>query len=180
MCNHHHPRPNRRALLGGISLAASGLWLGFLPGLALADAAPADVPLPGPMDTCPVCGMFVFKYPEWVAAVVFADGTAVHFDGAKDFFKYLADVGKYSPGRAREQIVGMGVTDYYSIQRIDPKAALYAIGSDVLGPMGHELIPLMSEADAADFMKDHHGKRLLTFEAVDAPVLLALDSGRFE
>ena len=46
--------------------------------------------------------------------------------------------------------------------------------------MGHELVPLMSDADAADFMKDHAGKRLLKFKDVAKPLLVGLDEGRFE
>ncbi len=29
---------------------------------------------PKPTDKCPVCGMFVSKYPDWVAQVVYRDG----------------------------------------------------------------------------------------------------------
>ena len=29
------------------------------------------LPKPGPKDKCPVCGMFVAKYPDWTAAVRF-------------------------------------------------------------------------------------------------------------
>ncbi|MEW8383487.1 MAG: nitrous oxide reductase accessory protein NosL, partial [Candidatus Thiodiazotropha taylori] len=48
-----------------------------------------ELPNPGPKDTCPVCGMFVAKYPEWIGTVLYKDGHAHHFDGAKDLFKYL-------------------------------------------------------------------------------------------
>ena len=180
MCTRSAPRPSRRDLLAGVSLAAAALMLGFAPRAARADAAVVDLPKPGVSDTCPVCGMFVSKYPDWVATVVFADGKAEHFDGAKDFFKYLADVGKYTPGRKREDITAMGVTDYYTVQLIDPLDALFAMGSDVLGPMGHELIPLMTQADATDFMKDHAGKRLLVFAEVTPDMLTGLDQGKFE
>ncbi|HHH40277.1 MAG TPA: nitrous oxide reductase accessory protein NosL, partial [Sedimenticola sp.] len=56
------------------------------------------LPKPGPRDTCPVCGMFVAKYPEWVATVLYRDGHAHHFDGAKDLFKYLHDMPRWAPG----------------------------------------------------------------------------------
>ena len=26
---------------------------------------------------CPVCGMFVYKYPDWVAEIIFKDGTSI-------------------------------------------------------------------------------------------------------
>ena len=52
---------------------------------------------PGPNDTCPVCGMFVSLYPDWVATALYQDGHAHHFDGAKDLFKYLLNLPKYAP-----------------------------------------------------------------------------------
>jgi hypothetical protein len=76
------------------------------------------LPAPGPRDTCPVCGMFVAPYPYWIATVLWRDGQAVHFDGAKDFFKYLLDLKKYEPRRSRADIQAMGVTDYYGAERI--------------------------------------------------------------
>jgi len=182
MCDHvkspSRTSPSRRALLA--SLPAAALIVGLVPRSARADAPPVDLPAPGPRDACPVCGMFPAKYPDWVATVLWDDGEAVHFDGAKDFFKYLADLGKYAPGRSRDQIAGMGVTEYYGLARVDAEAALYVIGSDVYGPMGHELVPLATEPDAADYMRDHAGKRLVRFDEVDGVLLTGLDKGTFE
>ncbi len=177
MCDHAQ-NPSRRRLLA--SLPAAALMVGLVPRSARADDATIALPVPGPRDACPVCGMFPAKYPDWVATILWDDGEAVHFDGAKDFFKYLADLEKYAPGRSRDQIAGMGVTEYYGLARIDAQLALFVIGSDVYGPMGHELVPIASEPDAADYMRDHAGKRLLRFDEVDAALLAGLDKGRFE
>lgn len=146
----------------------------------LLPAAPLELPRPGPRDTCPVCGMFVAKYPEWVATVVYEDGHADHFDGAKDMFKYLADMEKWAPGRHAEQIRAIAVTEYYGLERIDAHRAWYVIGSDVLGPMGHELVPLATREDAEEFMRDHSGRRILRFDQVTPQLLRALDDGRFQ
>jgi len=170
---------NRRAALSLLLAGASTLAF-TVPQPARADAAPVDLPKPGPRDTCPVCGMFVARYPEWVATVVFADGTTFHFDGPKDFFKFLEDVPKYAAGRSRDQIATMGVTDYYGVRQVAATEALFAVGSDVLGPMGHEFVPLATEADAADFMKDHAGKHLFRFAEVPAGLPAKLDAGQFE
>lgn len=145
-----------------------------------AGAQPVDLPKPGPRDTCPVCGMFVAPYPYWVATVLWRDGKAVHFDGAKDFFKYLMALGTYAPGRTHEQIQAMGVTDYYATRRIQAQTAWYVIGSDTLGPMGHELVPLASMEDAREFSADHKGQRTLKFSEVTPALLVALDQGRFK
>jgi nitrous oxide reductase accessory protein NosL len=45
--------------------------------------------------------------------------------------------------------------------------------------MGHELVPLASKADADEFMKEHKGVRLLTFDQVGRDLPARLDDGRF-
>ena len=130
---------------------------------AAAEPKPAEV---RKTDKCAVCGMFVEKYREWIAQVVFADGTAIFFDGPKDMFRYYFSPSRYTPGKKQADIAAIYVTEYYSTKPIDARKALFVTGSDVLGPMGHELIPVDTEAHAKEFMKDHAGKKILKFEAV--------------
>jgi nitrous oxide reductase accessory protein NosL len=124
--------------------------------------------------------MFVARYPEWIATVLWADGTAAHFDGAKDCYKYLLDLPRYAPGRRAADITAIGVTEYYALARIDARQARYVVGSDVLGPMGHELVPLADAADAAAFRDDHAGVAVVRHGDVTLALLAALDAGRFE
>lgn len=154
-------------------------WL-LLLGLSLAWGEGLRLPAPGPRDTCPVCGMFVALYPDWTATVLYKDGHAHHFDGAKDLFKYLSNLPKFAPGHARDDIAAIGVTEYYGVTRIDARAAWYVIGSDVLGPMGHELVPLATQAEAEEFMRDHQGRRIIRFNEVTPALLDQLDHGKFE
>ncbi|MGB8544315.1 MAG: nitrous oxide reductase accessory protein NosL, partial [Azonexus sp.] len=126
-----------RHLLGVVGL----LWtLAFACG-ASAQTALSGIPKPGARDLCPVCGMIVSKYPNWVATVQYKDGHAHHFDGAKDMFKYLQDLPKYAPGHRKEDIKAIAVTDFYNLGKVDARQAYFVIGSDVLGPMGHEFVP---------------------------------------
>ncbi|MDP3537817.1 MAG: nitrous oxide reductase accessory protein NosL [Azonexus sp.] len=138
-----------------------------------------NVPKPGPKDLCPVCGMLVSKYPNWIAVVVWKDGHSHFFDGAKDMFKFLHDLPKYAPGHRKEEIASIHVTDFYNLQRMDARKTLFVIGSDVLGPMGHEFVPLANQADADDFMKDHKGKKIFSFERITPGIPDALDAGKF-
>jgi nitrous oxide reductase accessory protein NosL len=142
-------------------------------------AAPAalggDPPKPGPKDKCPVCGMFVAKYPDWVAYVELADGTRLVFDGAKDLFKFVLEPGKYLPSRTRADVKAATVTDYYGLAPLDARAAHFVLGSDVFGPMGRELVPFGKRADAEEFLKDHHGTRILAFDEVTPDLVRSLD-----
>ena len=112
--------------------------------------------------------------------MLYQDGHAHHFDGAKDLFKYLLNLPKYAPGHSQADITAMGVTDYYGVTRIDARTAWYVIGSDALGPMGHELVPLATQAEAEEFLKDHHGQRIVRFDDINLKLLENLDQGKFE
>jgi copper chaperone NosL len=137
-----------------------------------------SVPKPGPMDLCPVCGMIVSRYPGWTATVVWKDGHVHHFDGAKDLFKFLHGLATYAPGHKREDVRTIAVTEFYDLKKIDARAAFYVIGSNVIGPMGHELVPLATRADAEEFLKEHVGTRILRFDDVTPDVIRRVDAKR--
>ena len=126
-------------------------------------------------DRCPVCGMFVYKYPKWVAQIYFNDGTSYFYDGAKDMFKHIFETGKYTPGKTADMMTKIYVTDYYEVELIDAKSAFFVIGSDVLGPMGHELLPFKDRESAEEFMEDHKGKSIIRFQDVTPAIIESLD-----
>jgi len=126
---------------------------------------------PSDRDKCPVCGMFVAKFPNWTAEIIYRDGIYRVFDGPKDMFKYLVDFKKYEPSRQREDIVSIYVSDYYSVHPINAYKSFFVTGSNIYGPMGNELVSFEKESDAAEFMKDHAGKRVLRFNDITPKVL---------
>jgi len=137
-------------------------------------AAPQRAVTPSAKDKCPVCGMFVARYPDWTAAAKTKDGLIIYFDGAKDMFTHYFDPGRYTPGKKQSDISGLSVTEYYSLKLIDAKSAFFVLGSDVYGPMGGELIAFATEKDAAGFMHDHKGKRLLRFPEITPAILKSM------
>ena len=147
--------------------------LAWLTGAAYA-ASVAPVK-PRPSDKCPVCGMFVAKYPDFLAEVVYRDGGYAVFDGVKDLVKYVHHLRSYAPSRAASDIAAVYVTDYYSLTLVDARQAWYVLGSDVYGPMGHELIPVQAEKEAREFMADHQGRRLLRFDEMTAELVKRLE-----
>lgn len=134
--------------------------------------ARADAPLrPRSDEKCPVCGMFVARHPDWLAGARFADGGHAFFDGAKDLFRFLVGEVRDGQGHTARDVRSAFVTDYYSVQPVSAGEAWFVIGSDVLGPMGRELVAFADERAAREFLADHRGTRVLRFADV-TPALL--------
>jgi copper chaperone NosL len=162
---------SRTARLG----LAAGLAFALV-SAALSQTAARPRPLrPAPENKCPVCGMFVSKHMDFLAEIIFADGACAFFDGAKDMFRFYLDMGSYVPSRAVSDIAAIYVTDYYTLEMIDGREAFYVLGSDVLGPMGRELIPVAGETEAAAFLKDHQGRAVLKFGEITARIIEDID-----
>jgi nitrous oxide reductase accessory protein NosL len=140
--------------------------------LFAADKGAVNVP---PGAKCPVCGMFVAKYPDWTATARFKDGSVFYYDGPKDMFSHYLDTARYTPGKRQADIVALSVKEYYLLTMIDARTAFFVYGSDVYGPMGSELIPFSTEKDAAAFKLDHKGKRILRFNEITRQTIKSLN-----
>jgi len=121
---------------------------------------------------CPVCGMFVAKYPKWAASITINE-TTYYFDGVKDMMKYYIFDGNFVYDRSAISEILVG--DYYTLDAMDAKEAFYVVDSNVYGPMGRELIPFKTLQKAETFMQEHKGKKLVRFNEVTAKMLMALD-----
>jgi nitrous oxide reductase accessory protein NosL len=151
-------------------LVLLSLW-----GVSPAAAAEKAPPAPSAKDKCAVCGMFVAPYPNWLGTIVYKDGGRFFFDGPKDLFTYYLAPEKYGSARKPADIAEIYVKDYYSVTAIDGRKAFYVIGSDVRGPMGKELVPFAKKADADGFLKDHHGRKVLSFDEITRATLNSLE-----
>jgi len=116
---------------------------------------------------CPVCGMFLYKYPNWVSEIVYADGKKLYFDGMKDLMKYYF--------KHPKNIKLILTQEYYKQKTINAKNAYFVLGSDVYGPMGNELIPLKDKKSAENFLLDHRGKKNVKFDEVTEDMVYKLD-----
>ncbi len=163
-----HERSLRREQVSSFILAIFVSLLFLLP---LAESGENGYTEPAEKDKCPVCGMFVAKYPDWIAEVRFRNGGYAVFDGPKDLIKYLADIKRYAPDRRRDDVQAFYVMDYYAVRPIDGSTAFYVEGSEINGPMGAELIPFEKESDAREFLKDHRGNQILRFKEITPAIL---------
>ena len=108
-------------------------------------------------EKCPICGMYVYKYPKW-ATQIFYDDTHYSFDGVKDMLKYYFT--------HEEGVSKILVRDYYTQKVIEARAAFFVVGSDIYGPMGNELIVFSDEESAKVFYFDHRAKSILAFKEI--------------
>jgi copper chaperone NosL len=137
-------------------------------------AAPAEHV--DPSERCPVCGMFVAKYDNWIVQVRLADDAVMFFDGVKDMMVFYHNPGKY--GKAtQEEVSEIWVKDYYSLQWLDGRQALYVTGSGVYGPMGKEFIPFSSREAAENFRQDHQGENILAFADISDDLVQSMRAG---
>lgn len=148
-------------------LQAVSIYL-FDPFLAVDKSSKMEIPQDA---KCPVCGMFVSKYPKWVANIQLNDGHNHYFDGIKDMMKFYFNPSKYKHTHSNKDIAKINVTDYYTLELIDAKNAFYVIGSNIYGPMGEEFIPFKNEDEAKKFMTDHFGKKLVSFNEIKEDML---------
>lgn len=117
---------------------------------------------------CANCGMITSKYPKWEQMIVKAPGDTMFFDGARCMFKIQLD------SATAVDSENIQVKDYYTLEYIDGKTAYYVIGSDVLGPMGNELIPFTTEDAAKEFLNDHKAEKIIRFSDVEMAMIMKL------
>jgi nitrous oxide reductase accessory protein NosL len=118
--------------------------------------------------------MLVAPHGDWLAQIVFDRGQALFFDGAKDLLRYHLDPDRFEDAPAVKKRGILFVTSYYDRKLIRARDAFFVIGSDVLGPMGPELIPLASREAAEEFQRDHGGSAILAFDDVTAELMSAM------
>lgn len=128
---------------------------------ALVPSAKIEVPKDA---KCPICGMFVAKYPQWVA--LYEGDKTFYFDGVKDMMKY-AFARKLNSDK-------FYVSDYYKLAKMEASKAFYVIGSNVYGPMGSELIPFATQEEAQNFSRDHNGQKVITFDEITEALVKSL------
>ena len=174
---------NRRGFLTGILIGGSAV-LSASPVLALKlsrnkkrlDKGPFKEITP--KERCPVCGMFVEPYPKWITQIQFKSGRHHTFDGMKCLIRFYFAPEKFSHYLQRSDFQLILVRDYYTLRFIHHDQAFYVFGSDVIGPMGHELIPFKDEEKAAVFKRDHKGIKILRFEEITPELIDLLDGSK--
>jgi nitrous oxide reductase accessory protein NosL len=100
-----------------------------------------------------------------VAAAVFKNGHVVGFEGARCLFIYNSVPQKYDvdvPNISKQY-----VTNFVTKKMIELSEAFLVLGSNVMGPMGYDLIPFGTKAEATRFATENDGKWIVQLHEVD-------------
>ena len=159
--------------------AAFGLgWTPLMVPPALSSSS--KFPKPGKKDRCPVCGMFAYKYPKWIAGFVLKSGGKYFHCCPKCMLHNLNNVPKYQPGENREQLELIWATEYYTTKKMDARDVLFVVGTNLVGPMGLDLIPVKGRAAANNLKRDYRGDLILTLDQITPKVIDRARRGRIQ
>ena len=156
-----------------------GLIAGTALVLAVATNAWAQGPRPGaqpldargrlnasPEDRCPVCAMRPIKYPRFAAAIQLTNGTTFYFCSAGCMLKAWLQPVIFLGYRA-ETLERPVVQDYFSGEPVDARQVFWIAGSDVIGPMGPALVPLLESSHVEAFRRRHGGTEIFRLKALN-------------
>ncbi|HEU4535249.1 MAG TPA: nitrous oxide reductase accessory protein NosL [Polyangiaceae bacterium] len=134
------------------------------PLLAGALAVPLGAPLTGcqRQARCGQCGMVLDPASRWYAELALADGSRRGFDAPRCAFAAWR-----GPLREASEIFARG---HYNGARLPSAALTFGLGSDVIGPMGPDLVPVEPE-HSATFASEHHARAMLRAAEVTAATL---------
>ena len=113
---------------------------------------------------CATCGMKIDPASPWRAELVTASGP-VAFDTPR--CALLA----WRSGRVAAS--ALRVQEFYDRAWRDAADLRFALGGDVVGPMGADLVPV-DPAHVTKFLSDHHAARALTLSEVTPDVLASM------
>jgi copper chaperone NosL len=112
---------------------------------------------------CPTCGMVLDPTNRFATELHGAGGVVTTFDTPKCAFTALRQPGPFTSA----ELFARG---YYTQTLLPAKALTFAQGSDVLGPMGLDFIPVERE-HATRFAQEHTAKTMLEADAITAAVV---------
>ncbi len=115
---------------------------------------------------CQHCGMPSQSYPLWHAKIILASQNNTYWFCSPRcmFSRYHKHM---KPTEAKE----IWVKDYYTQKFISAKTAFFVVNSQILGPMGADLVPFSEQKDAQAFVQEHQGKAIFSFQDVTYKVV---------
>ena len=119
---------------------------------------------------CPLCGMYPARYPVFNCQIVFQDGSYEAFDSAVGLLVYLRFPEK--TGISLKPIAEIYFKDYLKETWLEAVKSFFVTGSEVMGPMGVEFLPIDSEEAAKELKKQEKGQDIIHFKEIDRQYMI--------
>ncbi len=119
---------------------------------------------------CPLCGMYPARYATFQCQVVFKDGTYEAFDSPLGLLVYLFFSDK--TGLDIKPIESVYFRDYLNRKWIDANETYYVVGTNIMGPMGIDFLPVSDKNRAEKLNADEQGALVIKNSYVNKQFLI--------
>ncbi len=119
---------------------------------------------------CPLCGMYPARYPQFNCQIVFEDGSYEAFDSAIGLLVYLLFTD--NTGIKLKPIAKIYFKDYLKESWLEAGKTFFVAGSEIMGPMGVEFLPVDSEQAAKELKKQEKGKDIIHFKKINRQYMI--------
>ncbi len=119
---------------------------------------------------CPLCGMYPARYPHFNCQIVFEDGSYEAFDNAVGLLVYLLFPEK--AGIKPKPVAKIYFKDYLKESWLEADKTFFVTGSEIMGPMGVQFLPVDSEQAAEELKKQEKGKDIIHFKKLNRQYMI--------
>ena len=123
-----------------------------------------------PHKACPLCGMYPARYPQFNCQIVFEDGSYEAFDSAVGLLVYL--LFPDNTGIKLKPLARIYFKDYLKEGWLEAGKTFFVIGSEIMGPMGVEFLPVDSQQAAEELKKQANGKDVIHYTMINRQYLI--------
>ena len=123
-----------------------------------------------PHKACPLCGMYPARYPQFNCQIVFKDGSYEAFDSAVGLLVYR--LFPDNTGIELKPIAQIYFKDYFKESWLEAGKTFFVTGSEIMGPMGVEFLPVDSEQAAKELKKQEQGQDITHFKEIDRQYMI--------
>jgi copper chaperone NosL len=108
-------------------------------------------------DRCPLCAMKVNAHKRFSSAIQLTNGDTFYFCGTGCMIRSWLHPEIFL-NASKSELKKSVVQDYFSGQHVNGLAVYWVAGSNVVGPMGPALVPILDEKQVEIFKRRHGGK----------------------
>jgi nitrous oxide reductase accessory protein NosL len=126
-----------------------------------------------PEDRCPVCAMKSYNHPKTSCAIQLQSGNTFYFCGTGCLIKSWVRPDKYL-SVTESELKRAVVREYFTGRTVDALSVTWVAGSDVVGPMGRAIVPLLGDDHLKAFQRRHGGQTVFSLKGLTEADLMKI------